>query len=248
MGEEKVTLRYIRQHGAKGTSTSLYARLVSRRISPIFTYIFLRTKTTPNTVTLLCIASGVAVGALLSQKPSTLNSLSIVLFGLLWHVLDCSDGEVARLSGRTSRRGEFLDLIGHYVVDYSFVTGLAFRFILLQEVSSVWVAATLMLVPFLFIYQKIVRQCETLVSNSDRVNDEPSKAPGLSVTRSLTRMPWSNTGFVILVSLASIYHVIAYNVGAGGTTVFAYLFYFYLATLPFIILARLGLSLRRISE
>lgn len=244
-----LTLREIRARGGKPTSTSLYARLVSRRLSPVFTYIFLKTRTSPNTVTLLCIASGVVFGLLLSREPGVVNSLLLVLFGQLWHILDCSDGEVARLSGRTSLRGEYIDLIGHYVVDYTFLAGLSYRFVRLQGIDVSSSVALSMLLPALFIYQKIVRQCETLVHAANRRVDEQAGdagPPQLSVARTLMRLPWSNTGFMILVCLASLCYAVAASFGRRADALYVFLFYFYAATLPVIVAARIGLSLRRV--
>jgi phosphatidylglycerophosphate synthase len=48
----------------------------------------------------------------------------LVQAGLLF---DCSDGELARLTKRTSVGGIYLDRIGHYLCDAAFIIGLGFR-------------------------------------------------------------------------------------------------------------------------
>jgi phosphatidylglycerophosphate synthase len=62
-----------------------------------------------------------------------------VAFGGLWSAVvaailiqayllfDCSDGELARWSGRTSATGIYLDRVGHYLGEAALLTGLGFR-------------------------------------------------------------------------------------------------------------------------
>jgi len=95
-----------------------------RRVSPRATWVFARLGWSPNAVTVAFIVCGVAAGV-------------VVAFGGLWSAIvaailiqayllfDCSDGELARWSGRTSATGIYLDLIGHYLGEAALLTGLA---------------------------------------------------------------------------------------------------------------------------
>ncbi len=101
-------------------------RVYMRRVSPRATWVFARLGWSPNMVTVGFIVCGVAAGV-------------VVAFGGLWSaivaavliqaylLLDCSDGELARWSGRTSATGVYLDLIGHYLGESALLAGLGFR-------------------------------------------------------------------------------------------------------------------------
>jgi phosphatidylglycerophosphate synthase len=101
-------------------------RLYMRRVSPRATWVFARLGWSPNAVTVAFIVCGVAAGV-------------VVAFGGLWSAIvaailiqayllfDCSDGELARWSGRFSATGIYLDLIGHYLGEAALLTGLGFR-------------------------------------------------------------------------------------------------------------------------
>jgi phosphatidylglycerophosphate synthase len=101
-------------------------RLYMRRFSPYATWVFARLGWSPNAVTLAYIACGIAAGV-------------VIAFGGLWTAIagalliqgyllfDCSDGELARWSGRTSAGGIYLDLVGHYLGESALIVGLGFR-------------------------------------------------------------------------------------------------------------------------
>ena len=91
-------------------------RLYVRRFSPYATKLFLRLGLSPNAVTWLFIATGLAAAAVLSLGGV---AAAAGAFGLiqLQILLDCSDGEVARWQRRFSVRGIYLDRIGHYLTE-----------------------------------------------------------------------------------------------------------------------------------
>jgi phosphatidylglycerophosphate synthase len=101
-------------------------RLYMRRVSPRATWVFARLGWSPNAVTVAFIVCGVAAGV-------------VVAFGGLWSAVvaailiqayllfDCSDGELARWSGRCSATGIYLDRVGHYLGEAALLTGLGFR-------------------------------------------------------------------------------------------------------------------------
>jgi phosphatidylglycerophosphate synthase len=101
-------------------------RLYMRKLSPGATWVFARVGWSPNAVTAAFIVCGVAAGV-------------VVAFGGLWTAVagavliqayllfDCSDGELARWSRRTSVAGIYLDGIGHYLGEAALLTGLGIR-------------------------------------------------------------------------------------------------------------------------
>jgi len=101
-------------------------RLVSRRLSPVVTRLLLPTPVTPNAVTVFGTAVGVA-GGLLIGSAGTAGIVAGVLCLLASGVLDCSDGELARLRGESSRLGHVLDVAGDTLVAVALLTGIVLR-------------------------------------------------------------------------------------------------------------------------
>ena len=101
-------------------------RLLHRRLSRPLTRLLLRTPLSPNAVTLLGIAIGVVGGlALGAATPSGVAAGVACLIAS--GVLDCSDGELARLRFAESRLGHWLDMAGDTVVHLAVLGGLALR-------------------------------------------------------------------------------------------------------------------------
>jgi phosphatidylglycerophosphate synthase len=105
----------------------LFGRLYMRKLSPRATWVLARLGVSPNAVTAAFIASGVAGGVVVAFGGLTTAIIAAVLvqLGLL---LDCADGELARLTKRSgSVRGIYLDRIGHYLCDAALIVGLGLR-------------------------------------------------------------------------------------------------------------------------
>jgi phosphatidylglycerophosphate synthase len=101
-------------------------RLYIRRISPYMTRALLRTRVTPNGVTWLMIASGVAA-ALVVTIPGIATAIAAFLLVQLQILFDCSDGELARWQQKRSIVGVYLDRIGHYITEAALPIGLGIR-------------------------------------------------------------------------------------------------------------------------
>ena len=97
-------------------------------ISPLFTGIFVKAGIAPNSVTVLMIAAGM-IGAILFAGPQLWLKVYGLLFLHLWYVLDCSDGEVARITGTFSKFGKEMDytahLVNHPLFNLAFASSLA---------------------------------------------------------------------------------------------------------------------------
>jgi phosphatidylglycerophosphate synthase len=104
----------------------LFGRLYMRKLSPRATWLLARLGASPNAVTAAFIVCGVAAGVVVAFGGLATAIIAAVLVqaGLLF---DCSDGELARLTKRTSVGGVYLDRIGHYLCDAAFIIGLGFR-------------------------------------------------------------------------------------------------------------------------
>lgn len=104
----------------------LFGRLYMRKISPGATWAFARLGWSPNAVTLAFILCGVAAGVVVAFGGLATAIIAVILvqLGLL---CDCSDGELARLTKRTSASGVYLDRIGHYLCETAMLVGLGLR-------------------------------------------------------------------------------------------------------------------------
>ena len=104
----------------------LFGRLYMRKISPRATWVFARMGWSPNAVTLAFIACGVAAGVVVAFGGLVTAIIAVVLvqLGLLF---DCSDGELARLTKKTSAGGIYLDRVGHYLCETAMLVGLGLR-------------------------------------------------------------------------------------------------------------------------
>ncbi|GII61356.1 transferase [Sphaerisporangium krabiense] len=100
--------------------------LYMRKLSIYVTWALARTAITPNQVTGLMIVSGVLAGVVLAV-PGLWAAVAAALLIQVYLLLDCSDGELARWTHRTSITGVYLDRVGHYFAEAALLIGLGFR-------------------------------------------------------------------------------------------------------------------------
>jgi phosphatidylglycerophosphate synthase len=117
-------------------------RLYMRRVSPGATWVFARLGWSPNAVTVGFIVCGVAAGVVVALG-GLWSAIAAAVLIQAYLLLDCSDGELARWSGRTSATGVYLDGIGHYLGEAALLTGLGFRAQGTLTVSGAYVTAGL---------------------------------------------------------------------------------------------------------
>ncbi len=115
---ESVTARRNEEHWA--------GRYYMRRLSPYGTWIFARLGWSPNAVTWLMIVVGVGAGAVVAGG-GLATAIAAAVMIQLYLLLDCSDGELARWSRRTSVTGIYLDRVGHYLAEAALLAGLGIR-------------------------------------------------------------------------------------------------------------------------
>jgi phosphatidylglycerophosphate synthase len=100
--------------------------LYMRRLSIHATKVFLRLGWSPNAITGGMIVTGL-LGAACLLIPGIWGAVACALLIQLYLLLDCSDGEVARWTKRTSVTGVYLDRLGHYVVEAALLVALGLR-------------------------------------------------------------------------------------------------------------------------
>lgn len=99
-------------------------RYFNRRLSRWFTRLFLLLGLTPNSVTLLATLIGLAAAAEFSGGTYESGVVAALLFQLA-AVIDCCDGEVARLTFTESPLGAWLDIAMDNVVHMAIFAGIA---------------------------------------------------------------------------------------------------------------------------
>jgi hypothetical protein len=109
----------------KKTGETVYGYFFLRRISPFFTWLFIRAGVSPNTVTLMALFFALS-GSLMFLSGSLMLWISGYMLYQVYYVLDCSDGEVAVATGNTSDFGAFLDKIGHPITNSAIIYFSAF--------------------------------------------------------------------------------------------------------------------------
>jgi phosphatidylglycerophosphate synthase len=98
-------------------------RIVFRRLSRPLTRSLLPSGVSPNAVTIAGILVGIAGGLLLGAPHPALVALGVVAL-VVSGVLDCSDGEIARLRFAESRFGHWLDITGDTAVHAAVLGGI----------------------------------------------------------------------------------------------------------------------------
>jgi CDP-L-myo-inositol myo-inositolphosphotransferase len=110
----KEARRYLLGTARKPTD-AFFARHINRPISLLMTRFFLRLGITPNPLSIICLAIGLVSGWLIAQGGYLHALLGAFLFEFA-SIFDGCDGEVARLTFRTSKLGGFLDMVGDAVI------------------------------------------------------------------------------------------------------------------------------------
>lgn len=102
----------------------LLTELVYRRFSKPLARLLSKTNVSPNSVTFVATAVGLASAVLISIHEIYLGV--IVLF--ISQILDCTDGDLARLTGKVTRAGAYLDRVFDRFVDAAVVMGVVFLY------------------------------------------------------------------------------------------------------------------------
>jgi hypothetical protein len=94
-----------------------------RRVGFVLAKLFTHTPITANGVTILSMISGIAAGLFYSAGESTKTIIAGILF-FTYNVLDCTDGQLARLNGTSSKFGRMLDGFADYVTGIAIFVGI----------------------------------------------------------------------------------------------------------------------------
>lgn len=213
----------------KSRVSSFWVKLVARPLSFLFTFILVNLGCTANFVSVL---SGIIVfiGCVLLSIDNTFCIVLGVLFINLWIVFDCCDGNIARVTKKSSYMGEFVDAVSGYVIcSFNFIAvGIAAynRSSFLLGMHNQWfiVIGAIGCVTDLFarlVYQKFTNCCfvtECKVKGSATYTPEnysfydPKAKKGLTYIRLVIDRQLGISGafmpLLILASLTNLYDVL----------------------------------------
>ncbi|MHB8484457.1 MAG: CDP-alcohol phosphatidyltransferase family protein [Candidatus Acidiferrales bacterium] len=99
-----------------------------RKVSIYLSVPLAKLSVTPNQITVVWILLGLAGDVGLGFSQYWVRVTAAAIFQLSY-ILDYVDGEVARLQGRTSKRGFFLDLSGHCLIKTGIFLGVGYRIV-----------------------------------------------------------------------------------------------------------------------
>ena len=111
-------------HNLKGGWDGWFDRYVNRKLSGGLTRLFLKMGVSPNTITLISMLIGLAAAGCIATGLYEWGVMGALLFQLSV-IMDCCDGEVARLTFSESRFGKEFDILADNVVHIAIFVGIA---------------------------------------------------------------------------------------------------------------------------
>lgn len=115
----------------------LLTKLVYRRFSRPLAKVLSKTSISPNSITIVAALIGVASGFLIAFGEIYLAVLVIFVS----QILDCTDGDLARMTGRVTRKGAYIDRVFDRFVDSAIVAGMV-----ALNPSKLWISGFLAIV------------------------------------------------------------------------------------------------------
>lgn len=115
--EQKLTLNNLKEKCFKKNWDDLpmYARIVTFRFSIRLVNLLYQTPVTPNQVTVISLIVAFLASVFFSKGDVFSFFLGAILLEC-YYVLDCVDGQLARLKGKCSKEGAFSDYLLNYIV------------------------------------------------------------------------------------------------------------------------------------
>lgn len=99
----------------KSSVSSFWVKTVARPLSFFFTFLFVNLRCTANFISIL---SGIVsiIGCILLAIPNTVAMWWGIILINFWIVLDCVDGNIARVTHKSTRMGEFFDAAYGFII------------------------------------------------------------------------------------------------------------------------------------
>ncbi len=108
-----------------------------RPLAFLFVKAIYRTDITPNQITVISMLLGVIAGVCFALGSAAMLIAGAVLL-VAYDVLDCSDGQLARLKKNGTRTGRILDGVSDYVVDVTVYIGIGIGFANASDDPAFW--------------------------------------------------------------------------------------------------------------
>jgi phosphatidylglycerophosphate synthase len=99
----------------KNVNDSMWVRYFVRKISFLFTYVFLNFGFSAWVISFISALVAIVSAVLLSLDSSSARWIGIGLIHF-WMILDCVDGNIARVKKTTGSKGEFMDALSGYIM------------------------------------------------------------------------------------------------------------------------------------
>lgn len=181
----------------KRQSDYIITLFITNEVSLFITWILVKTRVTPNQVTVASLFCGILCG--LFYLSGWFLAGSFFLF--MSHVFDCTDGNLARAKEAFSPIGRWLDSIGDKTADVFIFLCISFYFYLNSN-ESIWIYLTLLDATLLILYYYIVDIALALKISPQNQNITSLSFKGVHVKWGLLEPVIY--GFVILAPLGLI--------------------------------------------
>ncbi len=207
----------------QGSLDGVMDRYVNRKLSRLFSRLFLRVRWSPAVITVLSLMVGLAGAACFAMGSYRLDILGAVLFQVAV-ILDCCDGEVARLTFAESRVGQVLDIVADNIVHMAIFAGIAWGVVQ----KDLWQSSSLSLI----VGAVAIVSTGVALWGVQRVKSLKSQ-PGLWQSLNLTLRSRfdtilervANRDFSVVVAVCACLGILPWFLwlGAAGSSVFAVL-------------------------
>ena len=107
----------------KNSKSSLWVKLIVRKLSFLFTYLFINLGCSAWGASIISILVAIAGSFCFAVNNNICRIVGVCLIEL-WLILDCVDGNIARVKKTSSEMGEFIDALSGY-----YVTGFVYFFV-----------------------------------------------------------------------------------------------------------------------
>ena len=198
----------------KRNNTSFWARIFSRPLSYLITYLMINMGLSANAVSVMSIFVALAACVLIMMG-NPISTIGVFLF-LFWNVMDCVDGNIARVKHTASLKGDFFDAVSGYTAAafiYLSVGVAAFREPGLLSGLGFWIiiiGATASLSDLLsrIIYQKfLVTQLKLTKDDGTGGDIESERKSGLKrIADKITRNMTYSSLFMPLLVISKFTH------------------------------------------
>lgn len=156
-----------------------------RKASPYLSKVFLSLNISPTTVTWLMVFTGWIASYLLTN-PALWAVVMVFFLAQFQMLLDCSDGEVARVSEKFNPAGIFIDRIGHYTTESFFAVAFSIRIYQNGSLADlIWGFALALLIVYNKVLNDLVHVTRSMAGLSKLPEDPKVAQPHSSLIQKL---------------------------------------------------------------